>query len=98
MEVGVFNETFGEPELRKHVETPLKTKKNAVYKDTVFIPKQGYARLRYRSRSANIMFFHCHYDFHLEIGMAGILQIGDLKDLPKPPENFPQCRRYTPKI
>lgn len=98
LEVGNFNETFTEADLRRDLHKIPQTKKNAVYKDTVFIPMNGYARLRYRTRHASLLFFHCHYDFHLSIGMAGVLQVGRLSDLPKPPENFPQCRHYTPKV
>jgi L-ascorbate oxidase len=62
------------------------------------VPGNGYVLLRFKTHSANLLFFHCHFDFHLQAGMAGILQVGELKDLPKPPENFPQCRNFVPKV
>lgn len=96
-EVGYFNSTFTEDDLRKN-QYKAQRGRNPVYKDTVFVPRRGFIRLRYKSRSANLLFFHCHLDFHLQVGMAGILQIGELSDMPKPPEHFPQCRNYQPKL
>lgn len=37
---------------------------------------------------------HCHLDFHVETGMAVILKVGNVEDLPAIPENFPRCGNY----
>lgn len=97
VEVGYFDATFTKDDLE---ENRLNSRKRTklVFKDTVLVPKRGFVRLRYKSRSTDLLFFHCHLDFHLQVGMAGILQVGELKDLPKPPENFPQCRNFQPKL
>jgi FtsP/CotA-like multicopper oxidase with cupredoxin domain len=96
IETGLFSESLTEDDLRK---TPrnLQLKRNPVYKDTVLIPRRGFVRLRVRTQTANFLFFHCHYDFHLQVGMAGVLQVGDIHSMPKLPRNFPQCRDYIPK-
>lgn len=96
VEVGSFNETFIEADLKENLGN-VHLDKNPVYKDTVSVPKRGFVRLRVRTPSANFLFFHCHYDFHLQIGMAGVLQVGDISAMPKPPKGFPQCRDYIPK-
>lgn len=96
IDMGSFNETFIEADLKANLKK-IHLNKNAVYKDTVLVPKRGFVRLRFRTRSANFLFFHCHYDFHLQVGMAGVLQVGEFSAMPKPPKNFPQCRDFIPK-
>jgi FtsP/CotA-like multicopper oxidase with cupredoxin domain len=96
IEMGSFNDTFTETELREN-DVKVHLRKNPVYKDTISVPKKGYVRLRFRTPSANFLFFHCHYDFHLQIGMAGVLQVGEMSAMPKPPKDFPQCRDFIPK-
>ena len=95
VETGWFSETFNDTELKTN-PSKISLDRNPVYKDTVIIPKNGYVRIRFRTQTAGFLFFHCHYDFHLQVGMAGVLQVGELKSMPKPPKNFPQCRDYTP--
>lgn len=38
--------------------------------------------------------FHCHLDFHAEVGMGILIKIGDKKDLPSEPLNWPKCGNY----
>lgn len=45
-------------------------------KDTVYIPRMGYAVLRFRADNPGIWFFHCHILWHQGTGMAMALQIG----------------------
>lgn len=99
VDLGKFNETFTEKYLKKNYQKiPIKFH-SPVYKDTILVPLNGFVRLRVRTRNANLIFFHyCHYDFHLSIGMAGLLQVGELRNLPKPPKNFPTCQNYVPKL
>ncbi len=35
--------------------------------------------------------FHCHLEFHSEVGMGVIFKIGEHADFPPLPENFPTC-------
>ena len=39
-------------------------------------------------------FFHCHIEFHADIGMGLILQVGSAADMPKTPKNFPKCGNW----
>ena len=39
-------------------------------------------------------FFHCHIEFHVEIGMAVIIQVGDKDDMPPTPKGFPKCGNW----
>lgn len=42
--------------------------------------------------------FHCHFLFHITIGMNLILQVGTHADLPPVPPNFPTCGDHLPPI
>lgn len=42
-------------------------------------------------------FFHCHIDFHAEIGMALVFKIGENSDIPPVPRNFPTCGNFNPE-
>ena len=47
-------------------------------KDTIQVPPGGYVILRTKLDNAGTWIFHCHINFHVEIGMAMVLQIGEL--------------------
>jgi hypothetical protein len=38
--------------------------------------------------------FHCHLDFHSEIGMSMLLKVGKKNDLPPEPEGWPKCGNF----
>ena len=40
--------------------------------------------------------FHCHIEYHVDIGMGIIIQVGDKSEFPKPPKNFPKCGSWSP--
>lgn len=40
--------------------------------------------------------FHCHIDFHVEVGMALVFKFGENEDMPPTPVNFPTCGSYSP--
>lgn len=42
--------------------------------------------------------FHCHFLYHIVIGMNLILQVGTQADLPPVPPGFPTCGDHTPPI
>lgn len=42
--------------------------------------------------------FHCHFLFHIVIGMNLILHVGAQVDLPPVPPNFPTCGDHLPPI
>lgn len=41
--------------------------------------------------------FHCHIEFHSEVGMAMILKVGEKEDFKRAPDDFPRCGDYVPK-
>ncbi|KKA24127.1 Ferro-O2-oxidoreductase [Rasamsonia emersonii CBS 393.64] len=47
----------------------------AVLRDTVQIPRRGYAVLRFRADNPGIWFFHCHIMWHLAGGMAMLVDV-----------------------
>ncbi|GLH11106.1 Laccase 2 [Gryllus bimaculatus] len=49
-------------------------------------------------RSAGYWLFHCHFLFHIVIGMNTIMHVGTHADLPPVPPNFPTCGDFLPPI
>jgi len=47
-------------------------------KDTIQVPPNGYVIIRTPLGNAGTWIFHCHINFHVDIGMALVLQIGSL--------------------
>lgn len=47
---------------------------------------------------AGFWFVHCHFDWHLAVGMALVLQVGELNDMKTAPKGFPKCNNFQPKI
>lgn len=65
--------------------------KNPPLKDTVLIPNPGYVRLRFLADNPGFWLGHCHFDWHLGIGMSVIFQVGEIDEMEKRPENFNSC-------
>lgn len=42
--------------------------------------------------------FHCHFQFHILIGMNLVFHIGTHADLPPVPPGFPKCGHHLPPI
>lgn len=40
--------------------------------------------------------FHCHIEFHVELGMALIFKVGENDEMPPTPKNFPECNDWIP--
>lgn len=66
------------------------------YKDTVLLPYPGFVRLRFRANNPGYWLFHCHFDWHLPIGMAVMIQVGEASEMREPPDNFPRCYNFMP--
>eukprot|EP00092_Neocalanus_flemingeri_P054542 GFUD01064242.1.p1 GENE.GFUD01064242.1~~GFUD01064242.1.p1 ORF type:complete len:725 (+),score=89.37 GFUD01064242.1:295-2469(+) len=49
-------------------------------KDTIQVPPGGYAIIRTKLDNAGTWIFHCHINYHVTIGMAMVLQIGEPQD------------------
>lgn len=41
---------------------------------------------------------HCHYEWHLSIGMGLIVQVGRTTQMRNAPYNFPKCNNYVPRV
>uniref|UniRef100_A0A1Y1K8C1 Laccase n=2 Tax=Photinus pyralis TaxID=7054 RepID=A0A1Y1K8C1_PHOPY len=70
---------------------------NAIKKDTVTVPDGGYTILRILASNPGYWLFHCHIEFHMEIGMALVLKVGEHHEMAPVPENFPKCGDFVPK-
>ncbi|XP_020282036.1 laccase-2-like [Pseudomyrmex gracilis] len=69
--------------VRKLVRAPLK--------DTVTVPDGGYTIVRFYAANPGYWLFHCHIEFHAEIGMALIFKVGEHEDMLPVPRDFPKC-------
>ncbi|XP_069129164.1 uncharacterized protein [Argopecten irradians] len=63
-------------------------------KDTVLVPRHGYTVIRFTANNLGFWFFHCHIEIHQIMGMALILQVGDVDEMPPTPKNFPTCGSF----
>ncbi|XP_044756692.1 laccase-4-like isoform X2 [Coccinella septempunctata] len=68
--------------------------KNPPWKDTVTVPDGGYTILRFHATNPGYWLFHCHIEFHAELGMAVVFKVGDHSDMVSIPRNFPKCGNY----
>ncbi|EFX81872.1 hypothetical protein DAPPUDRAFT_49503, partial [Daphnia pulex] len=69
---------------------------DAPIKDTVAIPDGGYTAIRFLATNPGYWLLHCHLEFHAEVGMGVIFKIGEHKDFPPIPDNFPTCGDWFP--
>ncbi len=60
-------------------------------KDTVIVPNNGYTIVRFIADNPGFWFFHCHIEFHAEVGMSAVLKVGSRNDVAPKPDNWPQC-------
>lgn len=67
---------------------------SAVLKDTVTVPDGGYAILRFHANNPGAWLLHCHVEYHAEIGMGLVIQVGEPADFPLPPPHFPKCGSF----
>jgi FtsP/CotA-like multicopper oxidase with cupredoxin domain len=49
--------------------------KNPAQKDTVNVPAKGEMVIQWQAKNPGRWFFHCHIEWHLDAGMARVLQI-----------------------
>ncbi|XP_046993056.1 laccase-4 [Schistocerca americana] len=67
-------------------------------KDTIAVPNNGYVVFRFRADNPGYWLFHCHFLFHIVIGMNLIVHVGTHADLPPVPAGFPRCGDFLPPI
>ncbi|XP_034232917.1 laccase-5-like [Thrips palmi] len=65
-------------------------------KDTVMLPRAGYAIIRFEADNPGVWFFHCHFQYHMAVGMEMVFQVGNATDFVKAPADFPRCGNYLP--
>ncbi|XP_031333114.1 laccase-4-like isoform X2 [Photinus pyralis] len=65
-------------------------------KDTVTVPDGGYTILRFLASNPGYWLFHCHIEFHIEIGMALVFKVGEHSEMLPAPNHFPECGDYIP--
>ncbi|XP_030761539.1 laccase-7-like [Sitophilus oryzae] len=68
------------------------------FKDTIAVPNNGYVIFRFRADNPGYWLFHCHFLFHIVIGMNLLIHVGTQDDLPPVPPNFPKCGNHLPPI
>ncbi|XP_050537356.1 uncharacterized protein LOC126903292 [Daktulosphaira vitifoliae] len=66
----------------------------APLKDTVTVPDGGFTIVRFIADNPGYWLFHCHIEFHVEVGMATVFKIGEDSDMPLRPLGFPKCGNY----
>nr|CAB3477489.1 unnamed protein product [Digitaria exilis] len=71
---------------------------NPPRKNTVHVPNLGWAAVRFVADNPGVWFMHCHYEFHLSMGMAAVFIVEDgptsSTSLPPPPMDFATCGNY----
>ncbi|RLM58508.1 laccase-15-like [Panicum miliaceum] len=63
--------------------------------NTVLVPRLGWVAVRFIADNPGVWFMHCHFEFHLSMGMAAVFIVEDGPtvdtSLPPPPVDFPTC-------
>jgi Multicopper oxidase len=68
------------------------------FKDTVVVPGQGFVVIKFKANNPGFWLMHCHFEWHLGMGMSMVLQVGELDEMVQPPVGFPRCNNYQPPI
>lgn len=68
--------------------------KDPPFKDTVTVPDGGYTIVRFKADNPGYWLFHCHIEFHAEIGMALVFKVGEHENMAEVPNNFPTCGNF----
>ncbi|CAD6255736.1 unnamed protein product [Miscanthus lutarioriparius] len=65
---------------------------NPARKNTVLVPNLGWAAIRFVADNPGAWFIHCHFEFHLAMGMVAVFVVEDGStpntSLPPPPPGF----------
>lgn len=62
------------------------------------MPDGGYTIVRFVADNPGYWLFHCHIEFHSEVGMSIVFKVGEHEQMPPVPRNFPQCGSYMPRL
>ncbi|TKW02104.1 hypothetical protein SEVIR_8G223000v4 [Setaria viridis] len=76
-------------------DVPMYNLVNPAVKNTVFVPRLGWVAVRFIADNPGIWYMHCHFGFHLSMGMVALFIVEDGStvntSLPAPPADFPTC-------
>ncbi|KAI4328936.1 hypothetical protein L6164_021249 [Bauhinia variegata] len=65
------------------------------YMNTIGVPVGGWAAIRFVADNPGVWHMHCHLEIHLSWGLGMVFIVkngkGELKSLPAPPPDLPQC-------
>lgn len=67
-------------------------------KDTITVPDGGYTIVRFVADNPGYWIFHCHIEYHVEVGMALVFKVGEHKQMLPMPKDFPTCSNYMPRF
>ncbi|CAL5094038.1 unnamed protein product [Urochloa decumbens] len=77
------------------VATPQFNLVNPQERNTVAVPTGGWAVIRFVANNPGMWFMHCHFDAHLDLGLAMVFEVQDgpteETSVPPPPSDLPQC-------
>jgi laccase len=77
----------------KHVRTYNLV--DPLLKNTVQVPRLGWAVVRFVADNPGAWFMHCHFEFHIAMGMATVFEVANgatpEDTLPPPPSDLPKC-------
>ncbi|CAL4986260.1 unnamed protein product [Urochloa decumbens] len=67
--------------------------------NTVLVPRLGWVAVRFVADNPGVWFMHCHFEFHLLMGMAAVFVVEDGPtvdtSLPPPPMDFPTLVHWS---
>ncbi|KAJ4431322.1 hypothetical protein ANN_19919 [Periplaneta americana] len=69
-----------------------------IQKDTLAVPSNGYAIIKFRADNPGYWFYHCHFMYHIATGMGVVFKVGQAADLPPVPTGFPKCGDFRPQV
>ncbi|CAH1400298.1 unnamed protein product [Nezara viridula] len=99
LEMGVFKES-GENKTAELASLSQKLEEGNInlklrpMRDTISVPARGYVLARFIANNPGFWLLHCHFAFHLEVGMAAVFKVGEKRQLPSVPYKFPQCGNF----
>ncbi|KAK3432309.1 hypothetical protein EUGRSUZ_D00739 [Eucalyptus grandis] len=87
--VGMGDGNFSETDISKYNTV------NPPYVNTVRLPKNGWAAIRFKADNPGVWFMHCHLERHSSWGMDAVLIVRDGKKkhqkVRPPPKDMPPC-------
>ncbi|TVU51781.1 hypothetical protein EJB05_03225 [Eragrostis curvula] len=68
---------------------------NPQERNTIAVPTGGWAVIRFVANNPGMWFMHCHFDAHLDLGLAMVFEVQNgptaETSVPPPPRDLPKC-------